>query len=117
MPLIRGRNFQTVAIAQGGSAATTDLIAAPSAATSRIVVVGLMVGLGATLGTIKFQSGTGPTDITGAINVPVNGSFVAMANLENSAVFFAGLGEKLTIVSTGSGANGWLNYYILPGTQ
>jgi len=45
--------------------------------------------------TLKSQSGTVPTDLSGA-------------------VLFTGKGEKLTLVSTGSGAAGSLTYYIAP---
>ena len=110
MALIHGRNIVTVAVAQGAGAATTDLVAAPTG-TDRIVVVALSLALGATAGTIQFQSGTGPTNITGAQAFAINGGMTMVGNI-HVPVLFAGQGEKLTIVTTGSGANGWLNYYI-----
>ena len=111
MALIRGKDILTVAIAQGG-AGTTDLVAAPNAAT-RIYVVHLAISISAG-GTIKFQSGTGPTDITGAFALTTTGPLVMCGDADGSPLFASGKGEKLTLVSVTGAATGFLTYFTAP---
>jgi hypothetical protein len=59
-------------------------------------------------------SGPAPTDLTGAQNFPANGGMTVATKETDSPILFSGKGEKLSIVSTGSGATDWLNYYISP---
>jgi hypothetical protein len=60
-----GRTLTDVVIAQG-AAGSTDLAAAPGA--DEIIVVTLIIVTLDAAGTLKFTAGTGPTDLTGAMN-------------------------------------------------
>ncbi|HKB20359.1 MAG TPA: hypothetical protein VKC65_05035 [Gaiellaceae bacterium] len=67
--------------------------------------------MGAVAGTIKFTSNSG--DITEAQTFAVRGGFTAVAK-HRAPVFVVPRGEKLTITSTGSGASGFVSYYVAP---
>lgn len=104
------RTITQIAIDQS-TPTTTDLIAAPGAGL-KIYVVTLSISLGGTPGTIKFQEGTGPTDLTGEIDFPAQGGLVAVGNGIDPVIQTNTANAKFSIVSTGSAANGWLRYFV-----
>lgn len=101
-----------ISISAGTSA---DIVAAVP--NKRIRVIGVTV-LTNTAGTLKFCSGTGPTDITGAMPCAANGGFSATSSLRTASGEFAPLfetaaGEKLSIVSSVSANVGGFLTYVL----
>ena len=108
MPVsFQNRTVAQVAINQT-AAGTDDLIAA--VAGLKIYVVTVVVSLAAA-GTIKFQEGTGPTDITGEIPLAAGGGFVVTGGADSVALQTNVAGNKLSIVTTGGAADGWLRYF------
>jgi hypothetical protein len=105
----KGRNVQRVVIAQGAAGAT-DLLAL--VAGQRIYIVGACIGLDAA-GSLKFTSGTGPTDITGAI--PMGGAaapfFFLQPDVDNPWNYTK-VGEKLTLFTTTGKAFGWVELIV-----
>lgn len=102
-----GHTVQRVSIAQGGAGAT-DLLAAQAG--QRIYIVGAYIDLDAA-GTLTFRSGTGPTDISGAIPIAANGGFVLPVDVANPWNYTK-VGEKLTIFTATGKALGWVLLYI-----
>lgn len=108
--LSNSRTITQIAIAQGG-AGTTDLIAAPGTGL-KIYVTGFVLVLTA-LGTAKFTEGTGPTDLTGAMEFVDSGGMVVIGPGQDTPVLQTNTANsKLSIVSTGGGATGWLRYFV-----
>lgn len=114
MPITTGRTTTQIAIAQGATPGTTDLVAAPGAGLK--IYVTLICFTDTAAGTIKFTEGTGPTDLTGAMSFAANGGMVPIGDGESVVLQTNTANSKLSIVSAGagSGANGWLRYYIAP---
>lgn len=102
----KGRSVSRVSIDQG-AAGQTDLVAL--VAGQRIYIVGAFIDVDAA-GTLQFNSGTGPTAISGAIPIAANGGFVLPADVDNPWNFTA-VGEKLGILTATGKAKGWLLYY------
>jgi len=104
------RTVTGVAIAQVATPAALDVVAA--VAGLRIYVTRIILTSPAA-GTIQFFEGTGPTAITGAMNIGVNGSLVLVASEGQPLIQTAVQGNKLTITSVGAGAgaNGVIYYY------
>jgi hypothetical protein len=94
------------------AAATTDIVAAPGAGL-KVYVVGINLTVDTASTTIQFTEGTGPTNLTGAMEFPdgggmiVNGgeTVVLQTNVANS---------KLTLVTATGGAKGWIRYFVAP---
>jgi len=92
-------------LAQVGTPGTTVIAAARAG--YKLKIVGAVFTLSAA-GTVKF---TGASDLTGAMDVAAQGGFVIPPN----AIFpyvETGVGEALSIVTTGGGANGVILYII-----
>lgn len=103
------RTIIQVAIDQS-VAGSTDVVAAPGAGL-KVYVVGVTVSLSAA-GTIRFTEGTGPTNLTGDLDVALAGGFVTFGDGANVVLQTNTANSKLTLTSTGGAANGWLRYYI-----
>lgn len=106
--LSNNRTCTQIAITQGG-AGTLDLVAA--AAGVKIYVVTLVVAMSAA-GTLKFTEGTGPTDLTGAIDVATAGGFVVLGAGDTVVLQTNTANSKLSLVSTVGAAKGWMRYYL-----
>lgn len=106
------RTITQVAVAQGSTPGTTDLVAAPGAGLKIYVVTIVLSDTAA--GTFKFTEGTGPTDLTGAMPFAANGGMVPIGDGINPVLNTNTANAKLSIVSAGagSGANGWIRYFI-----
>lgn len=105
------RTITQVALDQG-VAGSTDLVAAPGAGL-KVYVVGIVVALSAA-GTVRFTEGTGPTNLTGDLDLALAGGFVSIGDGANVILQTNTANSKLTITSTGGAANGWIRYYIAP---
>lgn len=103
------RTILQVAIDQG-AAGSTDLVAAPGAGL-KVYVVTVVVSLSAA-GTVRFTEGTGPTNLTGDLDLAVAGGWVSIGDGINPVLQTNTANSKLTITSTGGAANGWIRYFI-----
>lgn len=108
-PAMQGRDPFQVSVAQGG-AGSLDLVAAPGAG-KRIFVTHIALGIVAG-GTIKFTEGTGPTDLTGAFPFPANGGLIDNGAGNDPVLSTNTENAKLSLVSTGGGAQGWIRGFI-----
>lgn len=105
------RTIVQIAIDQG-AAGTTDLVAAPGAGL-KIYVTGIALSLSAA-GTVRFTEGTGPTNLSGDMDLAAAGGFVSIGDGTNVILNTNTANAKLSIVSTVGAANGWLRYFIAP---
>lgn len=103
------RTLTQVAVAQG-AAGSTDLVAAPGAG-ARIYVVRIVLSM-SVAGTLKFTEGTGPTDLTGALDIAAAGGFVVGSGNGEPVLFTNTPNAKLSVVTTVGLAKGWLHYFI-----
>lgn len=103
------RTMIQVAIDQG-VAGSTDLVAAPGAG-MKIYVVSIVVSISAA-GTVRFTEGTGPTNLTGDLDLALAGGFVSIGNGIEPILQTNVANSKLTITSTGGAANGWIRYFL-----
>ncbi len=92
------------------AAGSTDVVAAPGAGL-KIYVVGAVLSMSAA-GTVKFQEGTGPTDLSGEIDFPALGGMVTIGNGIDPILQTNTANAKLTILTTTGAANGWLRYFV-----
>lgn len=108
----QARKVIRVKVAQVATPAALDLVAAPGAKT-RIYVARIVLTSPAA-GTIKFTEGTGPTDLTGAMNWAANGGFVINGSVDDPVLWTETPGVKFSLVTSGagSGANGWIDYFL-----
>lgn len=102
----KGRSVSRAVVNQG-AAGQTDLVALVTG--QRIYVVGAYIDLDAA-GSLTFNSGTGPTAISGVIPIAINGGFVLPVDVDNPWNF-TGVGEKLGILTATGKAQGWILYY------
>lgn len=103
------RTITQVTISQA-AAGSSDLVAAPGA-DLKVYVVSIVFTMGAA-GTFKFTEGTGPTDLTGAMNVSGSGGLVSIGDGINPILQTNTANSKLSIVTTGGDADGWIRYFI-----
>lgn len=103
------RSITQVAIDQSG-AGSTDLVAAPGVGL-KVYVVSIVVSLSAA-GTVRFTEGTGPTNLTGDLDLAIAGGFVSIGNGVDPILQTNTANAKLSITSTGGAANGWIRYFI-----
>lgn len=104
-----GRTILQVAMS-AATGANRDLIAAPGAGT-RIYVVQIVFSMSAT-GTIKFTEGTGPTDLTGTMDVTAGGGFVSIGDGDRVVLATLTPNVKLGCTPVTGNANGWIRYFI-----
>jgi hypothetical protein len=102
------RDVQHVVINQG-AAGNTDVVAA--VAGQRIYVVRFVITLDAA-GTLKFTSGTGPTDESGELSFVASGGLVVLGDPNSPALKVSALGAKLSIFTVTGKADGWLEYLV-----
>ena len=103
------RTITQVAITQG-AAGQLDLVAA--APGLKIYVVSFVVTMSAA-GTITFNEGTGPTALSGAMDVAASGGFVVTGNGNDGVILQTNTANsKLGLVSTTGIAKGWLRYFL-----
>lgn len=100
------RSITQVAIT--GSAGAVDLVAAVSGL--KIYVVQLVLGLDAA-GTLKFTEGTGPTDLTGVIEVLADSPFV-LGNGSGVVLQTNTAGVKLGVTTATGAPRGYLRYFV-----
>jgi hypothetical protein len=104
---VHRRRIQT-AIATGVTSA--DLVAAPGPGL-KIYVVSFILTAGASANTVKFTSGTVPTDITATHHLGASGSLAVGAGDEARLLETDRENEKLSIVATGGPVDVTLRYY------
>lgn len=98
-------------IAITGAAGAQDLVAAPGTGL-RVYVVNFVIALDAA-GSLKFTEGTGPTDLTGAIEVLADSPFQSAGGGE--VVLQTNTANVKLGLTTATGApRGWLRYFVAP---
>lgn len=98
--------YATISTAASGG---TDLVAAPGASL-RIRVLSYVIVAGGTVN-VKFTSGTGPTDITGAMPLVVNAGVAASS--DRYGLFATAANAKLSINLSGAvQVSGHLAYIV-----
>lgn len=105
------RTITQVPIDQGAPG-STDLVTAPGAGL-KVYVVGVVLSMSAA-GTVRFTEGTGPTNLTGDLDLAIAGGFVTFGDGQNVILQTNTANSKLTLTSTGGSANGWIRYYVAP---
>lgn len=105
----QGKTLKTIAISQ--AAGSADLVAAPGVGV-KVYVTGIVLTAGAA-STVKFTSGTGPTDLTGPLDFAALGGIVIGFD-RDAAVLETDLdNQKLAITVAGTGpVHGFLRYYL-----
>ena len=101
------------------TAASADLIAAPSGSTTgqKIRVISYVLAAANGTTTVQWNSGTGPTAKSGAMTLAQGVPLVRNGDLESPA-FECGTNEKLTLTLGGTPGqvSGHLSYEIVPAT-
>lgn len=105
----QNRTTTQVVLTQAG-AGSTDIVAAPGAGL-RIYVVRIVFTMSAT-GTVKFTEGTGPTDITGTLDIATAGGMVVVGDGFQPVLYTPTTNSKLSIVTATGQAEGWLHYFV-----
>lgn len=108
--LSTGRTITQIEIDQSAAGAV-DLVAAPGAGL-KIYVVGIVLSNShSASGTFKFTEGTGPTDLTGDLQVIAGGGFV-VGNGADVILQTNTSNSKLSLSTTTAFMDGWLRYFI-----
>lgn len=105
-----GRSVLEAAIAQGAAGAT-DLVAAVA---GQLIIVTVIVVTLDVAGTIKFTEGTGPTDLTGPMNLANTGQLILLGSVEEPVLATKTPGAKLSITTVTGKASGYLRYVTAP---
>ena len=108
--LFYNRTITQVAINQSAAGAI-DLVAIPGAGMKIYVVSVAISNSHSAVGTVKFTEGTGPTDLTGDMQLGIGGVLalfsdgapILQTNTANS---------KLSLSSTTAFVDGWLRYFV-----
>lgn len=100
---------RTILTAIQNAVTSVDLVAAVPGC--KVCVVGYVVTAGAGAGTLKFTSGTGPTDISATHHYPANGGIV-VGQGDEARVLETAIGEKLACVGTGGPFDLTIRYYL-----
>ena len=103
---------RTILTAIQNGVTSVDLVAA--APGCRIRVVSYIVTAGAAPGTLKFTSGTTPTNLTAAQNFSARGGLV-VGKGDEKVVLETGIGEKLACVGTGGPFDITVRYFVEQG--
>jgi hypothetical protein len=93
-----------------GAAGQLDLVVAPAAGL-KIYVVQIVLSMTAT-GTVTFQEGTGPTNLSGALNIPAGSPLVLVADGKETVLQTNTAGVKLGLTSVTGAAVGFLRYFL-----
>lgn len=108
---MNGRTITQVVI-NAAAGTPQDIVAAPGTGL-RIYVVTLAFTVDTTATILKFTEGTGPTDLTGAMEFADQGGMVLLAGDEDTPVLQTNTANvKLTVNSTVGATKGWLRYYV-----
>jgi hypothetical protein len=108
--LHQGLSVLHLSVAQG-AAGSTDLVAAPTGKNERVFLKSIVLMVSAA-GTLKFTEGTSPTDISGAMDIEIRSGFVVMGSTDDPVLWTPTAKAKLSIVTTGGAAKGWVQYFI-----
>lgn len=106
-----GRTVTQVAI-NAAAGTPQDLVAAPGAAL-KIYVVSIVFTVDTTATLVKFTEGTGPTDLTGAMEFADQGGLVVLSGASDYPVLQTNTANaKLSISATVGAAKGWIRYFV-----
>lgn len=107
----RSYNRTITQIAITGAAGSIDLVAAQAG--QRIYVTTWVVSLD-TAGSFKFTEGTGPTDLTGVIEVGADVIGGVSGDGLNPILQTNTVNSKLSIVTVTGAPRGYLRYFLAP---
>jgi hypothetical protein len=106
------RTMIQVAVNQSG-AGSTDLVAAPGAGARIYVVTIVLSNSHSAAGTFKFTEGTGPTDLTGEMQMAAaGGGIVAIGNGIDPVLHTNTANAKLSVVTATGFVDGWIRYFL-----
>lgn len=105
-----GRTVSQVAI-NAAAGTPQDLVAIPGAGL-KIYVVKIVFIVDTANTIVKFTEGTGPTDLTGAMEFADNGGVVAIGDGVNPVLQTNTANSKLSISSTVGASRGWIRYFV-----
>jgi len=100
---------RTILTAIQSGVTSVDLVAAVTG--MKIYVCSYVITAGAAAGTLKFTSGTVPTDISAVHHYPINGG-LAVGHGDEARVLETAVGEKLACVGTGGPFDITVRYYL-----
>lgn len=95
------------------AAGSTDIVAAPGAGLRIYVVTIVLSNSHSANGTIKFTEGTGPTNLTGEMQLTVAGGFV-VGNGSGVVLSTETANSKLSVVTVTGFVDGYIRYYVAP---
>lgn len=102
----------TQAIITQGAAGQLDLVAIPGTGV-RIYVVTLVASITIT-GTVVFQEGTGPTNLTGAMTLTAGTPLTLFGSAAEPVLATNTANSKLSLTSVTGAITGYLRYYLAP---
>lgn len=106
------RTILQVAVNQG-AAGSTDVVAAPGAGARIYVVTIVLSNSHSAAGTIKFTEGTGPTDLTGEMQLAAaGGGFVIIGNGHDPILHTNTANSKLSVVTVTGFVDGYIRYFL-----
>jgi len=105
------RTITQITITQGGAGAI-DLVAAPGAGL-KVFVVAYVVAI-ATTGQVQWFEGTGPTALSGNMNLLAGTPHIVVGNGMSPVLQTNTANVKLTLTSTTGIATGYIRYFIAP---
>ena len=95
------------------AAGSTDVVAAPGAKVRIYVVAIVLTNSHSAAGTIKFTEGTGPTDLTGEMQLAASGGGMVIVGDGLSPVLHTPTANsKLSIVTVTGFVDGYIRYFI-----
>jgi hypothetical protein len=106
------RSYTQIAVNQA-AAGSTDLVAAPGAG-ARIYVVTIVLSNSHTAaGTFRFAEGTGPTSLTGDMQMAASGGGAVIIGDGKEPILQTNTANsKLTIITVTGFVDGWIRYFI-----
>jgi len=106
------RSFVQLAINQS-AAGTTDLVAAPGAGVKIYVVAIVLSNSHTAAGTFRFTEGTGPTSLTGDLQMAASGGgIVAIGDGTEVILQTNTANSKLSLITATGFCDGWMRYFI-----
>jgi hypothetical protein len=105
-----GRTITQVAVNQA-AAGSTDVVAAPGDGLKIYVVTICLLNSHSAVGTLVFNEGTGPTALSGQMQLAVGGGIVLVGDPQpvlqtNTA------NSKLTVTTTTAFVDGYIRYFV-----
>jgi hypothetical protein len=95
-----------------GAAGQLDLVTAPG--TGGKVYITTLVFTMTLGGTIVFQEGTGPTNLTGVMTFPTGGGLQLNGSMSEPVIQCNTAATKFSLTTVTGGAMGYIRYYIAP---